>query len=178
MSIPEEMPRATIGELCSTSMSLPTGPLLAGLCALTRLNFDTWVSLTSGVVRRWESALHAQTPEQFVTRQFGVLPWWVREVSGYADEWMKIARDTTAAIYSADDQPAAEVTPSDDIADGETASAAEVDATQPASADAPAKSRRESAREIARAVLKRAADVAADEDTRQKASPVRRPSSR
>lgn len=177
MSIPEEMPRATIGELCSTSLSLPTGPLLAGLCALTRLNLDTCVSLASGVVRRWESVLHAQTPEQFVTRQIGMLPWFVREAAGYADEWMKIARETTTAIYSSDDQPAA-VTSSVDVVNLQTAGANEVVATPQAKDYASADGRHKSAREIARAVIERAAHVAADEGTQPKAPPVRRRSPR
>ncbi|MGF6743715.1 hypothetical protein OKW47_007549 [Paraburkholderia atlantica] len=77
----------------STDASQLPNQLVAGFCALMRLNVDTCRSAVTGAALHWESVLRAQTPEQLIRRQADVMPWLVLQFADYTRGWMDIASE-------------------------------------------------------------------------------------
>ena len=98
MSSPEQKSFATTNESCATNVSILTGHLLAGGCALARLNFVAYRSMLDGSRQSGESVLSAQSPEQLARVQVGWLPSLATQMAAYITGWMDIASETSAKV--------------------------------------------------------------------------------
>jgi hypothetical protein len=182
MSTPKEMP-FTLSVPISVSQ-LPD-QLIAGVCALTRLNADACRSAFAGAAQQWENVLLAQTPEQFVRRQADVMSWLALQFAGYTRGWMDIVSETTRLGHAARDHddghgPDAGTTPADMSAD-----ATAVDSMTRGAMPEPVQAQGESvagchtdAWELTRAILSRAAKADSETAKRQNPPRARRSSTR
>ena len=89
---------ATIYETTAMNPVVVSARVFASLSELARLNMDTCRCVFSGAVLHWESALQAQTPEQFVRQQADAWPWLAMQIAGYTRGWLDIALEATASL--------------------------------------------------------------------------------
>ncbi|MCX5539126.1 phasin family protein [Paraburkholderia sp. CNPSo 3076] len=89
---------AAASESSAAKFTTLTGHLFDGFCELSRLNLATCRSIFAGSQLHIEGMLSAQTPEQFVRSQLGILPWVALQAAGYTRACMDIASETAAKL--------------------------------------------------------------------------------